>query len=109
MDFMTMIENAFLCGVFILGLNGLFAPGNILSRLGLWLSRTAPVWIVKPLFRCAFCMSSVWGSVWYTFIYPPGESVVKDLILWPLFCILVAGMVRLFMFIGNYDVGSVEV
>jgi hypothetical protein len=48
-------------------------------------------------------MSSVWGSAWW-FAFNGLDSVY----LWPLFCILVAGTIRLFMLIGNYDVMKTE-
>lgn len=99
---MELIESVFLCAVFILGLNGLFSEGNILHFIAIRLVRL-PWMIRKPLFQCMFCMSSVWGTIWYL-LFVLDEATWGTFFMWPLFCILVAGTVRLFMFIGNYDV-----
>jgi hypothetical protein len=96
------IKHIFLCAVFILGLNGLFTPGNIFQSFASRLSKL-PVNAQKPLFRCAFCMSSVWGTLWYWALVPKTPEI-NAWFYWPVFCILVAGSVRLFMLIGNYDV-----
>lgn len=116
MDFIEVIElkHVFLCSLFILGLNGLFLSGNILYPIAHWLNKPTCnnktrmyEYIQKPLFRCAFCMSSFWGTIWY-FLFVKEEVTWDTFFMWPLFCILVAGTIRLFMFIGNYDISEIE-
>ena len=100
------IKHIFLCAIFILGLNGLFTSGNIFHRFALLLN-ILPKTVQKPLFNCAYCMSSLWGTLWYWSLVPKVPEI-NTWFYWPVFCILVAGTVRLFMLIGNYDVIEME-
>jgi len=42
--------------------------------------------ILKPLFMCAYCMSSIYGTLFYF-------SQYNNLLLWPVFCICLCGLI----------------
>ncbi len=55
-----IVENA----LFVLGIHVLFWDGMVLSWAKKYLS-ALPVFLRKPLYECAVCMSSLWGVLFY--------------------------------------------
>lgn len=48
-------------------------------------------WVLKPLFMCTVCMSSVYGSLAY---WLASAFTVHNLLVWPLYVVALAGLVR---------------
>lgn len=57
--------------LFIWGLKFAFSPDQVfdLTKLRLALSKTKFYWLRKPLFDCAPCMSSIYGSLGFLIVY----------------------------------------
>lgn len=68
------------------GIHATTWEGMIFNRLAEWLKKRLPMWICKPLFSCAICMSSVWTLVFMCFFGFPAWYFV------PLIMLIVAGM-----------------
>lgn len=52
--------------------------------------------MLKPLFMCEVCMSSVYGSIIYwLFLYILGPLSVVNIVLWPFTIVAIAGLNRL--------------
>jgi hypothetical protein len=72
--------------LWIWGVNYLFKKGEILGFIGEYLRARVSKWILKPLFNCPACQSSLHGTLIY-FI-----SGIGPLYLWPVFCICLVGI-----------------
>lgn len=68
-EFFMYLQALFINLFLILGIWTMFRPGMIFGDIGDWLSERYKYrpWIVKPLYDCVPCMSSVWGSIFYWF------------------------------------------
>lgn len=75
----------------IWGFEFTFQSGEIFGKIGDWMRARLPEWILKPLFDCRYCMSSIhgtfifclflWGWVWWT---------------WVIFCFCLCGITAIF-------------
>lgn len=59
-----MITDVVILALILWGVAALFDEGMILEIPGDWLLERVPRYLLKPLFLCPACMSSVWGAVW---------------------------------------------
>lgn len=85
-DFWTRIAVAI---PVILGIWTLFGKGMILGGLGDIFDRRLPELLQKPLYACAPCMSSVWGSaIWF---YMGGSIEIP----WIIFCLALCGILKI--------------
>ncbi len=48
------------------------------------------VWLMKPLFTCVICQSSVYGSLGY-WLFCPNANLIE----WPIYVVVLAGLTRL--------------
>jgi hypothetical protein len=80
----------------IWGVKVLFKKGEILGAQGEWMRSKWPKWVVKPLFSCPSCMSSVHNTLIYFmglhFNQLPILISSNWLLFWPFFCTCTAGI-----------------
>lgn len=72
---------------FIHGLSYCFHSDEIFGFAGDWMRKKLPEYIKKPLFDCVYCMSSVWGTLFFILFlsnYP--------LYLWVIFVFCLTGL-----------------
>jgi hypothetical protein len=62
---MLFIEVLIINMLFIIGLHESTKPSFILYKLNELLERGLPNWFYAPLLGCVYCMSSVWGIIFY--------------------------------------------
>jgi hypothetical protein len=55
--------------LFIIGLHESTKPGFILDSVNIFLEKILPSWVYAPLLGCVYCMSSVWGIVFYSLFF----------------------------------------
>ena len=72
---------------FIWGLNYACRSGEIFGDPADWMRAHAPKWINTPLFDCPYCMSSVWGTIFFV-IFLWGLPWY----LWVIFCFCLTGL-----------------
>jgi len=48
-----------------IGIHAATWENMIFHKPALWLKNHLPIWVHKPLFSCAICMSSVWSVVFW--------------------------------------------
>lgn len=55
--------------------------------------------ILKPLFNCTYCMSSIYGTLFYWGYHLVNglnpEALLVTTLIWPVFCICLCGLIRL--------------
>lgn len=82
--------------LFIYGLNILFQEDHLLEKLGEKLRGTYEEpwrdYYAKPLFDCAICMSSVWGTIWFFIGLELFFQVEMPIKLWIPFCLCLCGL-----------------
>jgi hypothetical protein len=64
--------------------------------IGNFIYKKAPLLkpLLKPLFMCNVCMSSIYGSLFYLVYAGVVGFTIKTILIWPIFCICLAGLVR---------------
>ncbi|KOY86210.1 hypothetical protein AD998_08675 [bacterium 336/3] len=55
--------------LFIIGLHESTKPSFILYSMNEFLEKTLPSWLYAPLLGCVYCMSSVWGVIFYSIYF----------------------------------------
>lgn len=68
--------------LFIYAVNILFQDDHLLEKRGEWARNNWPEWVTKPLFDCAICMSSIWGSAWFFIGLVIGFDLMLPIKLW---------------------------
>lgn len=85
----------FLNSLFIWGVNCLFSKGHVLEKVGDWLTEKLPSWVTMPLFDCAACQSSVYGTIGFYLKWGkhiPSEKLTWETIgLWIAYCLCLCG------------------
>lgn len=81
-----MIEQICIVTLWIWGIKAIHTHPFIFWKQGAWLDKKLPRYIVKPLFRCPVCMSSVHGT--YFFLYFDMSGIMN----WIVFLITLAGI-----------------
>lgn len=52
-------------------------------------SRVPIQWLHNPLIDCPACMASIYGTLFYWFVYP---MVLESLAWWPVYCLILCGI-----------------
>lgn len=86
-DFITFL---FFGVCWIWGIHCLFLPQYILGKIGEWLEKKLPEWVVDPLFVCPSCMSSVHGTMVYLAL--SHNPTIMGPFGWISFCICLCGI-----------------
>lgn len=61
---MNLLSDIFTLSLITWGVSALFDEGMVLGWLGDWLEARVSRNVLKPIFACPACMSSVWGAGW---------------------------------------------
>lgn len=77
----------------ILGVHFVTREDQLLGKVGNRI-RKLPELIQKPLTECPPCQSSVWGTLIFWTLWHEA-SLLKKLLLWPLYVLALCGKVRL--------------
>lgn len=78
--------------LFIYGLNIIFQDGHVFEKQGEWMRNKWPEYVTKPLFDCAICQSSVWGTFWFFIGLQLGFDVHLHIKLWIPYVFCLAGL-----------------
>ena len=100
-----MIESIVITVLVIWGIKGITSWPFIFYKIADNLEVRLPSWIIKPLFGCPVCMSSVWGT--YFFFYFDYIGVMNLIV----FVLSVAGVNYLlheFFYPGNSEITEEE-
>jgi hypothetical protein len=65
----TFFNTLLINSLFIIGLHESTKPSFILYKPNEFLEKNLPSWMYAPLLGCVYCMSSVWGIVFYCGCY----------------------------------------
>ena len=88
----TFLLSLIPASLFIYGVNILFQEDHLLEKQGEWMRNRWPEYVTKPLFDCAICQSSVWGTLWFFLGLTIGFEIVMPIKLWIPYVFSLCGM-----------------
>lgn len=65
----------------------------IFERPAIWMQDNVTEWICKPLFSCANCMASLWGTIVYWIYFV--DFTPQNLTIWPFYLLALCGLSKL--------------
>lgn len=81
-----MIEQLVITSAFIWGIKAVTEYPFIFYKQANWINSVLPIWVVKPIYKCPVCMSSVHGT--YFFFYFDQSGLLN----WVIFVFALCGI-----------------